>query len=264
MTYQPVIVGSGLNAWQFLTSTKDTQQAVFNKDTVLTRDTEYFAQNIGNIETAEQLVDDRRLLRVALGAFGLEDDLNNKFFIKTILEGGVVDPTSLANRLTDERYRSLAKAFEFDGIIGPRTSRSGFADEIVSKFREQSFEIAVGAQDESLRLSLNFGRQIGEMADESISDNAKWFRVMGTTPLRTVLETALNLPSGFGQLDIDKQLDIFREKMDSRYGVSEIDEMAEPDVLNRIVQGYLLQNQISDGAAFTSSSVALTLLQSIN
>ncbi|SMX32215.1 DUF1217 domain-containing protein [Maliponia aquimaris] len=263
MTYQPVIVGSGLVGWQFLKSTQDTQRTVFDKSASLTRDTEYFEANIGKITSAEDLVADRRLRRVALGAFGLQDDIDNIFFIRKILDEGTLNQDSLANKMSDDRYKAMAKAFAFDSPLGPATQGSGFAKSIVARFRAQEFEVAVGNQDESLRLSLNLERALPEIAATSSADDTKWFRVMGTSPLRTVLETALGLPKGFGQLDIDKQLEMFRDKMQSRFGVSEIDEIAEPEVMGRVIQTYLLQNQIKESSAIGSGQLALTLLQSI-
>lgn len=263
MSFQPVVVGTGLVGWQFLKSTQDTQKAVFNGGAELSRDTEYFAANIAKVETAEALVSDRRLLKVALGAFGLQDDINNKFFIKKILDEGVSESTSLANRMADERYKSLTKAFAFDSPLGSRTSLSKFPAEILSKYRAQEFEIAVGNQDETLRLSMNFERNLPEISESDGTNDTKWFRVMGTTPLRTVFETALGLPSSFAQLDLDKQLETLREKTQSRFGFSEIDALSDPDTMGKIVQTYLLQSQIKNFASSSSSQVAVTLLQQI-
>lgn len=263
MSFQPVIVGSGLVGWQFLKSTQETQKAVFNSGSEMVRDTEYFKENIGNIKSAEDLVADRRLLRVSLSAFGLEDDLDNKFFIKKILEEGISDSGSLANRMADDRYKTFTTAFAFDSPLGSRTSLSKFPDEILTKFRAQEFEIAVGDQDESLRLSLNFERALPVIAEESGSDDTKWFRIMGTAALRNVFETALGLPSSFGQLDLDKQLEVFREKTQSRFGVGEIDDLANPEIMNKVVQTYLLQEQIQNFSTSSSNQVALTMLQQI-
>ena len=83
------------------------------------RDTDYFAAKIGEIDSAEQLVSDRRLLSVALGAFGLHADIDNKYFIRKVLEDGVLKEDALANRLTDERYKSLTKAFGFGDFSVP-------------------------------------------------------------------------------------------------------------------------------------------------
>ena len=87
----------------------------------------------------------RRMLRVALGAFGLQDDVNNTYFIRKVLEDGTTRPDALANKLADDRYKAMSKAFAFDSPIGPRTARSAFGPDIVARYRAQQFEIAVGA-----------------------------------------------------------------------------------------------------------------------
>lgn len=263
MTYQPVVVGTGLVGWQFLKSTQENQREIFDSSFELQRDTDYFAENIRSVTTAEELVNDRRLLRVALGAFGLQDDIDNKFFIQKILEEGVTETDSLANRLADERYKSIAEAFSFDSVFGPRTQLSFFAEEIIPKFQAQEFEVAIGEQDNTLRLALNLERNLPEISSEEVADDTKWFRLMGNPPMREVFEIALGLPSSFGQLDIDKQLEVFRDKSQSRFGVSEIDELTDPEVMDRIVQTYFLQNQVQNFQASGAGQVALSLLQSI-
>ena len=98
MTFQPVIPVGGLAGWGFLNRTMQVQTTAFQKSPTLLRDTEYFAQNIGDIQSADQLVSDRRLLRVALGAFGLSDDINNTHFVRKILSDGTIDEVVLLFR----------------------------------------------------------------------------------------------------------------------------------------------------------------------
>ncbi|WP_245710721.1 DUF1217 domain-containing protein [Citreimonas salinaria] len=201
------------------------------------------------------------MLRVALGAFGLQDDIDSKFFIRKILEEGTTERSALANKLADERYKAFSKAFGFGNPRGPGTSAPGFAEDIVAKFRQQSFEVAVGESDQSLRLALNFERGLTEINESGSSENAQWFRLMGTPPMRTVLEKALNLPKTFGQLDIDVQKQVFQDKAQARFGTDKISEMLEPDVMKKIVQTYLLQEQIGLFQATSSGQIAITLLQ---
>ncbi len=259
MTYQPVIIGSGLVGYQFLRNTQERQQTAFNESASIKRETEYFREAIKDVESAEELVADRRLLNVALTAFGLQDDINNKYFIQKILEEGISKQDSLANKLADERYKTLAEEFSCDLPV-PNIVRSYFSDEMIDRYLTQSFEIAVGEQDDTLRLALNFDRNIGQILEKESSDSANWFRLMGTPPLRTVIDTALNLPSSFSQLDIDRQLEVYRDKSQSRFGVSEISDMSDPEVSRRIIQTYLVQNQAAQSAASSSGSVALALL----
>ncbi|MFZ5963527.1 DUF1217 domain-containing protein [Thalassococcus sp. BH17M4-6] len=263
MSFQPVLVGGGLSGWQFLQSTLPTQKAAFERGAQLSRDTAYFAEKIGEITSAEDLVADRRLLRVALGAFGLQDDIDNKFFIRKILEDGTTSPEALSNRLADDRYKAFSKAFGFGEITPPRTGLSYFGTEVLDKYRAQQFEVAVGAQDENLRLAMNLERALPELAQEAGSNDMKWFRIMGTPPLREVFETALGLPDGFGQIDIDQQLETLKDRAQSRFGSDVVTDLATPDVLEKIVQNYLLQTQISASQSTGSGQVALMLLQSI-
>ena len=91
MSFQPVIPFGGMAGWSFLQRTQTSQQEAFEASPVLQRDTEYFAENIGNITSAKELVADYRMLKVALGAFGLDEDIGSKFFIEKILDEGAID-----------------------------------------------------------------------------------------------------------------------------------------------------------------------------
>ncbi|MEP2532356.1 DUF1217 domain-containing protein [Shimia sp.] len=261
MTFQPVIAGGGMVAWSFLKRTYESQTEALQNTPSMQRDTEYFAANIGSIDTAEELVSDRRLMRVALGAFGLDADIDNRFFIRTVLEEGTLSTDALANKLADSRYTEFSKAFGFGDYDTPSTKLSDFGAQIVSSYQTRQFETAVGDQDDSMRLALNAARELSEIADSSTSADAKWFTVMGSAPLRSVFETALGLPSSFGQLDLDKQLEVFRNKMDQFSGNGEIDQFATEDVREGLIQRFLLMSQLSGSNSMNSSQIALTLLQ---
>lgn len=260
--FQPVLPLSGLPGWVMLNRTMDSQTAAFDASPEIRRDTAYFEANIGAVKTAEDLVSDRRLLRVALGAFGLEDDIDNRFLIRKVLEDGVAKPEALANKLSDERYKQLSSAFGFGSVVfGARTGEEGFGAEITAKFRARSFEVAVGQQDETLRLAMNAARELAEIGDDDANDSTKWFRILGTPPLRSVFETAFGLPAGFGQLDIDRQLEIFREAAKDKLGIGSVDDFADEALREKLVETYLLRDQIKAFEAQTPQSIALTLLQ---
>lgn len=263
MGFQPVIPLSGLVGWKFLERTLERQTNAFDASPDIRRDTDYFAEKIGEIDTAEQLVSDRRLLRVALGAFGLQDDIDNKYFIRRMLEDGTLKGDALANRMADDRYKNLSKAFGFGDFNTPRTKLSDFASEIVSAYRERSFEVAVGAQDDNLRLALNASRELGDIAGDSGAADTKWFRIMGNAPLRAVFETALGLPKGFGQLDLDQQLTVFRDKAARQLGDGEIDQFTDPEKVEKLVQRFLVRAQVSEVQTVSNGAIALTLLQGL-
>lgn len=266
MSFQPALPIGGYAGWTFLKRTETAQRAAFDKSPELVRDEAHFRDRIGSIKTAEALVSDRRLLKVALGAFGLDNDLNNRFFIRKVLEDGTLKTGALANRLADKQYTAFSAAFGFGDFSVPRTQLSTFADQILSAYKTRQFEAAVGNRDSTMRLALNAEREVKALAGRSMSDEAKWFTLMGNKPMRAVFETALRLPTSFGRLDIDRQLDVLRDKTRAAFGSSEFAQFAEPGTLDKLVRRYLVMAEIGAGPAAGGSgaTAALTILQSAN
>ena len=263
MTFQPVIPTGGMAGWRFLERTYDSQYVAFTQSTTLSRDTDYFEANIGKVSTAEDLVKDRRLMQVALGAFGLQDDINNKFFIQKILEDGTVADDALANRLSDPRYKEMSEAFGFGASEIRQTGLSTFGSEIVEKFKRQSFEVAVGEQNETMRIGLYAQRQLSDVASGEESETTKWYSVMGQPPLRALFETAFGLPTAFGQIDIEQQLSTLQDKASSLFSDKSVSQFADPEVQEQLISAYIARSQLTSlGSGASSTSIALQLLQS--
>lgn len=261
MTYQPVVPFSGFAGWRFLSRTMETQQAAFAASTENQRLDSYFRETIGQIDTAKALVDDRRLLGVALGAFGLDADIDNKYFIRKVLEEGSLDRTALANKLSDKSYLALTTAFGFGDYSVPRTKLSTFADEILTKFQTREFEVAVGEVDNDLRMAMSLQRDLPELAAKDISETAKWYTIIGSPSLSRVFQTALNLPPSVGALDVDQQREIYMSKAQRVYGTADPAELSRPETLEVLTRDYLLRAQLSSMTSVSSQNVALSLLQ---
>jgi len=261
MSFQPIIPFTGLAGWSFLQRTQASQQQAFEAQPSLQRDTDYFAAHIGEVSTPDDLINDYRLLKVTLGAFGLDDDLPNKAFIRKVLTEGSIDPESFANNLVDKRYLALTEAFSFD-LGTPNTKMSDFAEGIIADYRQRQFEVAVGDQDNNLRLSLALERDLGEIVTSDNSDDGRWYAVMGSTSLRQVFETALGLPSETGLLDIDQQVEIFRNRAEKVFGDGEVSQFDDPSKMEKLNRLFLVRADIAAGSAgMSSGSIALTLLQ---
>jgi hypothetical protein len=262
MTFSPLLPFSGYSGYAFLKRTMPEQKEAFQANASLVRDEDYFRAKIGSVKTADDLVSDRRLLTIALGAYGLDDDIDNKYFIKKVLEEGSLDSSSLANKLSDKQYLALSTGFGFGDYSVPRTQLSDFADKTLAAYSTRQFEAAVGEQDDNMRLALNAERELGVLTARSISDDTKWFTIMGSEPLRSVFEGALGLPSSFSSLDIDTQLEVFQEKTKKAFGSSEVSQFGDPDKLDALVKKFLIRSEmLASFSATSSASIALTLLQ---
>ena len=221
----------------------------------------YFNENISKITSAKELVEDRTLLKVALGAFGLDADLPNRAFIEKILTEGSLDEDAFAHRLADKRYLEMAAEFGFD-LETPSTKLTDFGETIVNAYQGRQFEVAVGEQDADMRLALTVQRDLSDIANDDMSENSKWFTIMGNPPLRRVFDTVFSLPRSFGALDLDRQLEVFKERSDRLFGSSDPAQFFQESKRDELVKQFLIRTQIqSINVKIQPGQAALSLLQ---
>ena len=262
MSFQPILPTGGYVGWRFLERTLERQQEQHASMPMAQRDEARFREKIGSIDNARALTNDRQLLRVALTAFGLAEDLPNRAFIQRVLESPTSERGSFANRMADRRYQALAAAFGFGEAEGPRTREPGFADRVLALYRERSFEAAVGQQDDSMRMALALQRDLADIAQREGSDRAHWLRVLGTPNLRSVFETAFALPSAFGAQDLDRQVEIMQRRTRAAFGEPSVSQFVDADKREALIRRFFVGEQVSRVSTMSSSSIALTLLQS--
>ncbi|URK88374.1 DUF1217 domain-containing protein [Rhizobium sp. RCAM05350] len=99
--------------YNLLTRDMKTSLQRTSQQTLVARESEYYKENIGNITSIDEFLDDYRLYSYAMKAHGLEDMTYAKAFMRKVMESDLSDDSSYANMLTDERYREFAMAFSF-------------------------------------------------------------------------------------------------------------------------------------------------------
>lgn len=261
MTFQPAIPLQGVAGWSFLSRTKARQEAAFAASPARQTEIERFASKFEKIGTASELVRDRATLKVVLGAFGLQDDLQNRAFVQRVITEGVEDRRALANRLSDKRYAALAKALGHLGPNGNGKPEKALTDQIGKDYITRSFEVAIGEQNQTFRLALAAERDFPAVLSNFASDKARWFGILGNPPLRKVLETALGLPKEFGALGIEQQAERIKAATRQRFGVESVETLVQPETLKRVVQRFLVMSELRESA--TVYSPAQFLLTSL-
>lgn len=262
MSFVATVPATGLQGWSFLNRTLAAQQKAVAASPAIARETAYFRGRIGSVLSAEALADDRRLLSVALTAFGLEADIGARAFIVKVLKDGTLDPEALSRRLADKRYGELARAFGFGDVAVPNTQRSDFADSICAAYEARTLEAQVGQAAPDLRLALNARRELAALAaNPRLSETGKWYAALGTLPLRQVLQTALGLPASFAPGEIDRQVAAFSRRAEALTGSGDLAALADPARLEGLLRRYLVGAQAGGSAGTTPASAALTLLR---
>src|SRR6202034_1522185 len=123
----------------------------------------------------------------ALDAYGLGDQINATSLITKVLEGGVSNPNSLDNTLSNSAWKAFATAFNFVGGGASSAASPNAVQTTTSDYVEQQLESDQGAQNVGVELALYFQRvaptvtsEYGILADPNLLEVAG--TIMGLSP----------------------------------------------------------------------------------
>ncbi len=257
--FQPAIPLSGIGGWKFLQATYSRQLESFSDSPQVRNDRDYMLDKLSETISVDDFMADRRLLRVTMTAFGLGgEEWKGGFIRKALEEVGDPDSTFLP-RLNNTKYTKFAEALS--PINGKIIMSSAERARIAVNFEAESFRTAVGDVDDSMRLALNYQSEIAGLAGADSSDKAILYRILGDVPVRTVMQTAFNLPDGISGLDLDRQAEIFGEQIKSVLGISDLSDLGTPEVAEKMIHRFLAMETIENGStSYSPASAALTLL----
>lgn len=258
----PISVGAkGVLGWNILKRAEGKLLEGLRKNAQIQDSISYFRSNITKINSASELVDDYRMLSFVLKANGLGDDINNRAFIKKVIESDLSDRNSFANRLSDKRYARLAYSV-VDAWSGESENIDRSIRENVDLYVERTLQERVGASDGNLALVLNARRELCSLAERASSEKSFWYEVLGSVPLRTVLEGALGLSANYRKLDIDRQVESFSAAARVQLKIGSGVEVALPEVIENISKRYLARSAVSASGSYGSSyGIALAILR---
>lgn len=223
----------------------------------------YFLQNAGAVTSIDVFLSDFTLRDVVLTAFGLDEEDPNTSTIRRVLAEGAESPNAFANLLQNEGYAAMSRSLGFGDQIGNLVFED-VQNTIVQRYRERQFERAVGEQDVDLRLALNFNREAINIANGSDNERLVLLNMLGSEPIRQVLEGALFLPTSFALIDVDQQVEVVKERLGSLFGDSKPETLRDADNIRTLTERFLLRQQQVNGSTVNTSSAAtaLTVLQS--
>ncbi|MCR9080574.1 MAG: DUF1217 domain-containing protein [Hyphomonadaceae bacterium] len=259
MVFQPVIPLSGFGGWNFLQTTYDSQLDTYSKSPQIKNDIDYFTEKFAEPMAVEDFLSDGRLRRISMTAFGLAGEEWKTGYVRTVLEEVQKPESTFLARLNNPQYSRFAE--EMRPVDGKILLTLPNLERITARFAAEAFELAVGEQDNAMRLSLNYKDEITELVTDGASDQTVLYRLLGSVPVRTVLESALGLPTEMQQLDLDQQARILDEKMKSQFGLSSVQDLKDPDTIDRMVSRYVALDGLNRNAAATGpAATALVLL----
>jgi hypothetical protein len=211
---------SGVSAalsFQMLQKNTTQQIEQFGNTAQIMREVDYFKKKAGSLTSMDDLIKDHRLMSFALSAFSLDDEAQYPARLKKVLESDLDDSKSLANQLSDNRYREIAAAFDYAKSGMDKLQDAAFLEELSQKYVLNEFEKALGNNNPALREATYFLRNIGNVTSP--------YEILGDTVLRSVVTFTLNLPQQIAVQSVESQARLIegRLDLDKFKGVEETD-----------------------------------------
>ena len=187
---------------------KSLQQ--ISQNTVVAREAQFFKDNIGSIKSVDDFMKNTRVFNYAMKAYGLEDMTNSKAFIRKVLQSDVNDQDSFVRKLTDTRFLTFAKAFNFatDGKVATSPIVAMDADDqddTIGLYNDQRIKKGATAATEAkyYQETISLVRDVDDLlanqrllayALESVGLDPK---IMSQTTLRSVLTSDVLDPDSY-------------------------------------------------------------------
>ncbi len=205
---------------------------------------DYYTANIGSVTSIQDFVGNYRLLSYALDAYGLGNEVNSTALVTQVLEGGVSNPKSLANTLSNPNWAKFAAAFNFVGAGAASVSTASAVQTTTNDYVEQQLETNQGQQDPGVQLALYFQRVAPTVSSA--------YGIMGDENLLDVVQTIFGLPPETAGTNIDAE-------------ASEISQLApmstlqDPAKLQQLTERFTAMYDADYGPGGADASTPLTI-----
>ncbi len=205
---------------------------------------QYYAANIGNVTSISQFVGNYRLLSYALDAYGLGNEAGNKALITQVLEGGVSNPKSLANTLSNPNWAKFAQAFNFVGAGASSISTASAIQTTTSNYVEENLETSEGQQDPGVQLALYFQR-VAPTVTSGLG-------IMGDENLLDVVQTIFGLPPVTAGTNVNTEASEITKLMP-------MSQLQNPKELSQLTERFTAMYEVDYGPGGADASTPLTV-----
>jgi hypothetical protein len=201
-----------------------------------------FTLAVNSAKSVPQLLANPAVMSVLLTANGMKDQLGFTALATKALTSKLDDPNSLVNKLTDTRWKTLAKTLNFPtlGLSGIKLSINSIAD-AYAKVTWQSNEDAVTP---GLANALSFKAQASGITSVD--------QILGNLAVRTVITTALGIPKQIAFQSLKAQEQSITTRLDVR-------RLQDPKFVENIMQRYLIANSAATPAASVPDLITLAI-----
>lgn len=226
---------NSLSALKFAESNETKSVAATAKQSDVQRDIAAFLHGVASAPDAATALKNPAVLKVLLTANGLGDQLGYTALATKTLLSNIKDKKSLANTLSDTRWKAVVQIFDFANKGLSVLKSAAVQKTITNGYAEIVWRKSLDATTPGLSNALSFRSQAAgiKTADQ----------ILGNSTLRTVVTTALNIPQEIAFQGLLAQEKAISSRVD-------ITRFQDPKFVETFTQRYL----IAAGNAATGAS----------
>jgi hypothetical protein len=203
-----------------------------------------FTQAVNSATSVKQLLANPTVMNVLLTANGMSDQIGYTALATQALTSKLSDPKSLANTLTDTRWKTLAQTYNFaanglSAIKNPTAIAS-----IAKNYATATWQSNEDSVTPGLSNALSFKANASSITSVD--------QILGDPTMRTVVTTALGIPQQIAFQSLNAQ----ELAISSRLNIS---QLKDPKFVESFVQRYLIANSANTSSSSSSTPDLTTL-----
>jgi hypothetical protein len=229
----------GQNPVTVLESAEQNQQqdiAATARQPAVQRAISQFTAAVRSATSVQQLLNNPTVMQVLLTANGMADQIPYTALVQKALTSNVNDPNSLANALSDTRWKSVAATYDFANQGLAVIQNPQVISTIANGYAENTWLQSLDSTTPGLSNALTFR---GEAASIASVD-----QILGDPVLRTVVTTALGIPEQIAFQPLEAQQKAITNQLD-------ISQFKDPKFVETFAQRYIIA---AANSATTSSA----------
>ena len=197
-----------------------------------------FTQAVNNATSVTQLLSNPAVMHVLLTANNMQDQIGYTALATQALTSKLSDPNSLVNKLTDTRWQTLAKSYNFatnglSAIQNPTAIAS-----IANAYAQATWQSNQDSVTPGLSNALAFKSQAAGITSVA--------QILGNMTVRTVVTTALGIPPQIAFQDMGAQTQAIASRLD-------VTKLQDPKFVDSLAVQYLVANSANAASAAGSS-----------
>lgn len=237
--------GDPIAAFETAETNQTQDVAAVAAEPQVARDIAAFRAAVASAKTPADLLNNPQALTVLLTANGLGSQTDYTALAQKALLSNTKDSSSLANTLSDTRWQTVAKTYDFANSGLSIIQKPATLDAIASGYAQVQWEDSLDQTTPGLSSALDFHSRASTI--KSVD------QILGDSTFRTVVTTALGIPEQIAFQPLEAQEKAISSQID-------VTKFSDPTFVDNLTKQYLIANAQNNSSSSSSGSSAGSLL----